>query len=241
MAALTRELTSPSAPRPLESGIVPCPDIRPDLLSYRLLSPRNPGPADIPLLGEAYRCWRSVWQQTLQELDHLDTVPSDDFSRQDEIGALFHEWECLGLTSYRWLDLSNPIDRDDSYFHIWSEEARAAAAMGGPRVCICGNLTVAAPWRRAKGVPVKEVLLSLAVERFLESPADALLGTPRNDRGMNALGYRLGFQPLSRGVIHHGVEVDLVAFFRASCTRAPSEPSVEAAVQALRPRLGEGA
>src|SRR5580704_8535273 len=56
-------------------------------LSYHLLRPQQSGPADLPLLGLAYRCWSEIWTQTLAELDGITRLPSDDFTRQDEIGA----------------------------------------------------------------------------------------------------------------------------------------------------------
>jgi len=209
--------------------------VRNEALSYHLLRPKSAGPADIPLLSEAYRCWSEVWKQTLDELDDVNHVPSDDFSRQDQIGALFHEWECIGMTSYRWVDLSNPIFKDDSYFSVWPRECVNAVCAAGTRVCIGSNLTVAAPWRHANGASVKELLLALAVDRFLQSDADAMAGTMRNDRGMNALGYRLGFHPLAHDVIHHGVTVDLVAFYRHSDKRDPLDADSEALVQRLLP------
>jgi hypothetical protein len=202
------------AHRRFDSGVVPRNVVRPEALSFHVLSPANPGPADYALLGEAYNCWSNVWKTTLFELDKAEHVPSDEFTRQDEIGALFHDWECVGLMGYRTVDLASAMHRDDSYFRVWTEEARARATAKGTRMFIAGNLTVAVPWRRADGASVKELLLALAIERFKASGADALLGTTRNDRGMNDLGYRLGFGPLVRNVTLHNVAVDLVAFFQ---------------------------
>src|SRR5580704_5737435 len=51
------------------SDIVPRAVIRPEALSYHLLRPRSTGPADVPLVGEAYRCWSEVWTETFRELE----------------------------------------------------------------------------------------------------------------------------------------------------------------------------
>jgi hypothetical protein len=225
--------------RPLEtrhaSGIVPRAVVRTEALSYHLLRPKDAGPADIPLLSEAYRCWSEVWNQTLDELDQVKHVPSDDFSRQDLVGAIFHDWECIGMTSFRWVDLSNPVDKDDSYFSVWPRASVDALCASGTRVGIGSNLTVAAPWRHAQGASVKELLLTLSVDRFLQSDADAIAATMRNDRGMDALGYRLGFEPLAHDVIHHGVAVDLMAFYRRTSRRPLLDTGAEALVQKLLP------
>jgi hypothetical protein len=209
--------------------------VRPEALSYHRLKPREVGPADVPLIGEAYRCWSDVWKQAFHELENTRELPSDDFTRQDEVGALFHGYQCIALSFFRWIDLSSPIDQDDSYFSVWPSGAREAACAQGSKICISSHFTIAAPWRRARGCSLKDVLAGLVVERFLVSDADAMVGTMRNDRGMNAMVYRSGFKPILENVIHHGVEVDLTAFFRNSCVRIPTSAVDEAIVQALRP------
>ena len=141
-------------------------------------------------------------------------MPSDDFTRKDEITALFHEWECIGTAAIRWVDLSSPICRDDSYFAIWSDATIEAAIAHGPRICIASSFVVATPWRRARGGRVRDLLGALVVERFQQSQADTLVATVRNDHGMNALCYKLGLIPLARNAILHGVPVDLVADWR---------------------------
>jgi hypothetical protein len=219
-----------------ESGFVPRAVVDPQALTFSVLRPRNAGPIDLPLLGSAYECWKEVWHETLREVDGVDQVPSDEFTRQDEIGALFHGWECIGLMGYRHVDLGAAMFQDDSYFKVWSPAARRAACVQGSRLFIASNLTVSSPWRRAVGHSVKELLLALALERFLETDADAAIGTTRNDRGMNGLGYRLGFRPLERDVVHHGLGGDLVAFFRSAGKRPPLAPETEALIQTLVPR-----
>jgi hypothetical protein len=211
--------------------------VRPEALSYHLLRPRDVGAADVPLIGEAYRCWGEVWKQTFQELEDRTDLPSDDFTRQDEVGAIFHGYECVALTFFRWVDLSNPMHQDDSYFAVWPEDARAAACSDGSAICVSSNFTIAAPWRRASGCSLKDVLAALVVERFLISDADALVGTMRNDRRMNEVAYGVGLRPVLRDVIHHGVAVDLMVFHRRSCSRPPAGALDESIIQALRPTL----
>lgn len=184
-------------------------------LAYHLLHPnqRTWGSRE---LVEAYRLWREVWQQTLHELDGVTHISSDQFTRQHEIGALFCGERCIGLTAYRFVDLSRPCNREDSYFDVWPETALKALVRDGPQICIGSQLTVAPDWRRHPEVPVKELLLALAVQRFLESRTDTMAGVMRNDRGMGTLAYRLGAQSLVKRATLHGVPVDLVAFYRRS-------------------------
>jgi hypothetical protein len=223
------------APNRAVSGVVPRAVIRHERLSYHLLRPRDVGVAEVPLVGEAYRCWSDVWRQTFQELENRNDLPSDDFTRQDEIGAIFHGYECVALSFFRWVDLRSPMSQDDSYFSVWSQSARDAACSDRSNVCISSNFTLASSWRRASGCSLKVVLAALVVERFLVSDASALVGTMRNDRRMNDLAYSVGLRSVVKGVIHHGVEVDLMVYHRKTCARPPASPLEESVIQALRP------
>lgn len=213
----------------------PRPVIDPGQLSYHLLRPREVGPADVPIIGVAYECWSSVWKGLLLERDRTDYLPSDDFTRQDEVGALFHGWECIGTMFYRWIDLSNAIYADDSYFRVWPRSAIDAACTAGKRLCIASNLAVSPRWRNAQNISVKRVLLALEIEHFLKSDADTLVGTVRNDRNMNKLGFELGFELLHEGATLHGSPCDLVAFFRGQSRRLPLNDAHEAVIRSLCP------
>jgi hypothetical protein len=199
-------------------------------LRYALLHPAALGP-DRDL---AYATWRRVWSETFDVLDGVRGLFSDDFTRQDEIGALFHDGECVGMTAFRWVDLAHTPAQEDSYFKPWPPHARSALLGLGRRVCIGSYLTVEQAWRGPCGpLSVKELLLAMAVERFLASDADVMAGTLRADRGMNGLGYRLGARPLACDVPHHGVGVDLVAFGRDARDAFQLTPLVEETVTAL--------
>lgn len=197
-------------------------DLRPELLSYHLLRPREAGLADVALIGEAYRCWREVWSETLLQLDGETDVPSDEFTRQDEVGAIFYGYECVALSCFRYIDLASPMHNADSYFRIWPESARAAAAREGTRVCIGSQITVAANWRRVRGCSLRHLVTALTLERFIASDKAAILGTMRDDRGMDKLSEGLGTRPLGHARLH-GVPVTLCAFFRSSTRPVLSE------------------
>jgi hypothetical protein len=230
----SRSKSVPQANSDREPGARPV--VEADLLSFHRLSPRQAGAIDLPLLGSAYQCWSDVWKQTFAELEGRSGLPSDDFTRQDEIGTLFHGYECVALFFSRRVDLSSPLAQDDSYFSVWPKEARQAACARGSRVWVSSNITIHPNWRKPANLSLSRLLCALIIERFLLSDADVLVGTMRNDRSMNTVTYGLGAQPLVRNVIHHGVPVDLVAFYRQDCVRQPLDERTEALVQALKPR-----
>jgi hypothetical protein len=180
-------------------------------LSFHNLTRRDKGAR----FAAAYDCWREVWFDAFVELENIDRLYSDDFTRQDEIAALFYEDTCIGLTGCRFVDLNTSMARDDSYFQSWPAAALDQLAAHGSNVCIGNNMTVRREWRgRLGGVSIKRVLMLLSIQRFLVSSADVLAGTMRNGRGMNGLVYDLGFSPIVCGAMHHGVEVDLVGYYR---------------------------
>lgn len=219
------------------SEVVRATQIEPAALSYQLLTPRNTR-ADDPRIVEAYRCWRATWREAFVELEQHSELYSDDFTRQDEVGAVFQHDECIALSFFRWVDLSAPMNRHDSYFRVWSEAARDQACREGSRICVSSSFTVAAGWRRSTVCSLKDVLVALIIERFLASDADAVVGTVRNNRGIDKLIYRNGFLPIVHNASLYGVDVDLGAFYRKASKRKPTSEINEQIVQALRPKGG---
>jgi hypothetical protein len=203
-------------------------------LSYEVLDVRTPESRAERHIEQAYRCWQQVWSETFRELDGVERVHSDEFTRQHEIGALFLNDVCIGLTGYRWVDLSLPLHQDDSYFKVWPKAPLRRLQRDGSNVCIGSHLTVLPAWRGRRGdISVKEILLALSVRRFQASSADVLAGTMRNDRAMNVLGFRLGFTALFQDAVLHGVGVDLVAFYRDIGARRTATPELDEIVDEL--------
>jgi hypothetical protein len=207
------------------------PRIDLDQLTYHLLRPREIGLADVPLIGEAYRVWSDVWFETFRNQIGLTNLLSDQFTRQDEVGAVFHGYECVGLSCFRFVDLSLPMSFRDSYFEHWPESARDAALRGGTRVCIGNQITIAKEWRGAQGGSLAAVVTAMCIERFLRSDYDAILGTMRDDRGMDTLTKALGAEVLGHTDMHGG-PVTLVAVYRGT-QRQPLDPRNEAIIQKL--------
>jgi hypothetical protein len=184
-------------------------------LTYHLLQPDRRFEQHSPLVDEAYRCWRAVWEPTFAELTGLTKLYSDEFARQHELVTLFEDTRCVGLTGFRYIDLDSAIIRQDSYFGNWSDEAFAAARAWGREACIIGNFMVTPEHRgRRGGVSLSELVTILSLYRLTTSPANVALVTTRNDRRVNQLMYRFGAHRLFENATMYGVSVDLVAFPR---------------------------
>jgi hypothetical protein len=210
------------------------PPLELDGFSSVVLKPGPRGGSTPALLPEVYRCWKAVWMKTFAELMGAERVFSDDFTRQHEYIALFHEGRCIGLSTFRYVDLDSEFTRDDSYFKVWPEQALTSARAWGRSACIVSNLTVAEDYRgRVGGLSFKELVTLLSMQRLSTSSAHMALVTTRNDRGMNDVMYRFGAHRLAQDVVLHGVSVDLVLFSRQEVGGALSHPRLAELVRRL--------
>jgi hypothetical protein len=165
---------------------------------------------------KTYACWREVWEDHRKELGK--DLYSDEFTRQDEVLALFHKGECTALTFFKWVDFNETPVKDDSYFEIWPEMALHKLCKKGKRVIVCSQFTVHFNYRKSSlDVSWKDLLMGLLVERFRHSDADAMTGTMRLSKNMGATTYKTGAVPIIQGLVYKGEEtVDLVGFYQDS-------------------------
>jgi hypothetical protein len=178
-------------------------------------------------MRSAYELWRDEWRATLSELEGITRIHSDEFVRQDEVSVLSIGARCVSITALRWIDLREPIGREDSYFQLWPDHT--VQLLGETLVGVSSNTLVHPEWRRARiepepgqqGEPLSFVTVALAIRRFMDSEACSVLGVTRNDRSMNRVAAGVGAVKLGQTVVH-GVESDLICITRAAArTRGP--------------------
>lgn len=197
--------------------------------------PPDPASRRAAAHAEAFRLWLAVWNETLRELDGTERVFSDDFCRQDRISALFQGNRCVALGLLRSVDFRLPPARLDSYFKVWPDEAIRRLTEAGPRILVGSHITVDPEFRGTlgDGCRLKNLLVGLMARAFLELGQDAMAGTMRRDRGMHGSAYAFGATPLQAGIIHHGVEVELIAFYRRQLTGASAAVRKDLNVESL--------
>ncbi len=206
------------------------PSLGVEALEYHLLKPRT---SRHPLLRSAYELWRDEWQATFAELEGITHIHSDEFVRQDEISVLSIGQRCVSVTGLRWLDLSLPMAREDSYFTGWPEDV--VQRLGSGVVGISGNTIVRSEWRgtlvdpsaelQGNPMPLSLATVALAIRRFMEVGTENVIGVTRNDRSMNRVAEAVGAIKLGQ-IKLHGVDSDLIVITRANAT--PSGPVVDA-------------
>lgn len=161
----------------------------------------------------AYAHWENIWEKTLREVDGANAFFSDNFTRQDEVYALFIDLQCVAMVCHRFVDLGRKSNRKDSYFQAWPEETLDKLVQYGNRVLIGSQISVDPNYRgRHQGISLKDLVSGISMWRMRQMDIDALPGTMRADKNMQQFLYEAGAVPLQKGVTFHGLPADLVAF-----------------------------
>lgn len=165
---------------------------------------------------KCYETWKNIWKQTFLELDGNDKLYSDNFTRQDKILGLFYKDVCVAVAGLRTSNFLFKNSEDDSIFSSWNMDAIAKLIKEGSRVMVCSNLAVHPDYRGeiSYGLTLKNLITYLATKQFLESDCDSMAGTARVNRGANKVAYSNGAHLIQKSEMH-GVEVDLVAFYKS--------------------------
>ena len=148
-------------------------------------------------------------------------LTSDEFTRQDEVLALFHKGECSALCFFEWVDASEGPVRHNPNFEPWPEVAFSMLCDQGSRLLVCSQFTVQSDYRNnSSDIPWKDLVMALLVERFRHSERDAMTGAMRLTKNMGEATYRTGAVPLVKGMTYSGENdpVDLVAFYQDKVT-----------------------
>lgn len=198
-------------------------DLKLQDLQFYLIPGENVGLKDLQVYNEAYRMWKNVWSETLRELDGNGAIYADDFSRQTLHGALFNKSECIAMTAFHFVDFNTQTGPEDSYFKAWTPEALKTLTREGPEVLICSHLTIAKDWRGAlaSNLSLKLLICDLSIRYFLETGFPVMTGTMRCNRGAHKSAYDVGGTPIMKNAMMHGVEVDLVGFYRREILENP--------------------
>jgi hypothetical protein len=189
-----------------------------DDVQFHIIPTRFPQKHYAEIYFAAYACWMGVWTETFRELSQKEKIFSDDFTRQDEILALFRGNKCIGMVFMRSDDFSDPAIWHDSYFSAWPAFAIHRLSRNGSRFTICSYMTGS---QDERGKPIEgkmkmqELLMALSSLRFLELGTDVMVGTPRLAVGMGNSCSLAGGTRIFMGLKMHGVDVECVEFTRA--------------------------
>lgn len=209
-------------------------------LSYFVFDNRIENPEGRQVMRATFEMWQKVWSETLRELDGLERVFSDDFTRPTLVGALFSDTIPIGSISLSRVDLREPMYRADSSLKAWPADVlhRVSERYRDEPLWVCTYLTVASAHRgRAGTLSLKELLVALVVEHLRASDCGATLATVRVDRGMDRTCFDLGAKLVEAGRMLHGVEVSLIEFDKGNLQIQQGHPCVLPAARLFRDRI----
>lgn len=167
---------------------------------------------------KAFKSWHETWNDFLHQEHHsVLKLNSNEFTRQDEVLALFYQGECFAVTFFKDINWDDPTAGLDAYFNPWTPEAIEGLTARGNNILICSQFTVSKSFRNRKAdIPWKYILSAFNMKRFLESPSNAMTGTMRVKKGMGRMSVEAGATALALNVVcadHEEEPADLVAFF----------------------------
>jgi hypothetical protein len=187
-------------------------------LKLFILPGKNPPLDLIDKYTTAFLTWKTVWEEAAAELsDFPDKLYSNDFTRQDEILAVFRGSDCTSLGFWTEMDMTLITSKLDQYFQMWDDESFAKLTMHGKKIGKYSYFTVSKPyrsWSREVDVSLTDLQVGLFGYRLLDSNCSAMTGTTRNNRKINLVCERGGAQLLKKGLVQHGCEIDLMAWYR---------------------------
>ncbi len=168
----------------------------------------------------AYHFWREmICEGLLSEglVEQAKTLSSDEFVNQDDFVCLFLQTKPIGLFMFSWMNLAYPANKDRRYITVNypATVIETLLRLGHEKLMTMGHLTIHPEWRKSRmGPGVGEILVGLAVKRFLTSRASALLSFSRNNRKTQDLAYHWGAQPLLKNYQAYGIDSDILAIYR---------------------------
>lgn len=182
-------------------------------LKLVLLPCREPIPEEArAAYNSAYRLWHSVWSETLKELDGVEKLFSNEFTRHDFFAAIFKGEDAISLTCYSGIDLKLDARKNDAWFESWPQDFLQKETEREAEILIGAWYCVAPEYRKSRldfPFNVAKVMMETFGKVILDEGYSVGYGTSRNNRGVNKLLYDIGAIKYGESFAH-GCTVDLV-------------------------------
>ena len=180
-------------------------------LEFSILTHEVPDNA-VKLYNNCFQLWKTLWNETFEELGEEKKVDADEFHVLNEL-CILHMGEIpIGLISIKWIDLLLEPTLSTSYFKSFPEETLEKLKQNDlNKVGGIGNLVFSKQYRRSNSnIPWAELLVGLCMKRVFEAGGKSSLCYTRNNRGVDKLAYTYGGNALWKKLVRHNVEVDII-------------------------------
>lgn len=183
----------------------------------------------LPHYEKTISFWHHIIQNALREeknIDEANHLSQDIFTQNDEVVVLFDAENLIGLFMFQWIDIKNAEEKiilalEKRFSKKLFEQLREEKIT---YVMLMGQLAVHPDWRKISiGYGISDLLIGFSLCRFLESKAETLLTTTRNNRRTNDLGYRQGAKKFADNGIVLNVPSDILCWHREDVRPIPFE------------------
>lgn len=164
----------------------------------------------------AYEFWKTTWKKTYEIFTwNPDSLYSDQWSRQENVGVLSYENEIVGTMFLTEVNIGTQMGRDDSILRMWSPGALQTLLSCKPyndTVLVFNWFTLNPEWRKSKlhNVDAKFILCAMGLKFWEMSRIDILCGCPITMSNVNKMCYEYGAHVVEKDVEESGVKVDLI-------------------------------
>ena len=137
--------------------------------------------------NKAYKLWFEIWSGTLKELDNIDRLFSNEFSRFDFAYLILKGDEVISLMSCTEVDLSLDSRRNDSWFESWPQEILSSEKCWGKKGLVAAWFCTDSRFRKSQDkidFNISKVMAELFGEVLLDGQFDLGFGVTRNNRNV---------------------------------------------------------
>jgi hypothetical protein len=164
---------------------------------------------------KAYELWHQVWAPTLLELDGVQKLHSNEFTRHDYTAVIFDHDLPVSLICYSEVNLNSRARREDSWFNSWPVETLERFKTKTETPSLMGAWLCTHPEYRKSLGPDKTNFGQVSMEIFgklvLDRNYEQGFGVTRNNRSVDKYAQHTGCEVVGK-TMDHGCEVNLVVF-----------------------------
>ena len=183
-------------------------------LELVILPCREPVPTNCyEKYNSAYSLWHKVWSQTLKELDGVEHLYSNEFTRHDFMSVIFQNAKAVSLMCYSIVDLNLISRREDSWFSCWDPNYLEQQKSNSPSLFaawFCTDMEFRKS-NKAHRINVSELIIQTFAMLVLEENYKAGYGVTRNNRSVDKYSQNAGSVTVGQSSAH-GCDVNLVLF-----------------------------
>jgi hypothetical protein len=179
---------------------------------YQILPLHHVHDSQKEMVNTVYEMWEMTFGKVLTSAG--GTLDHADFFRCHSAGVILYKNEIIGFNLFTVFDLHLKAHGRHPYFEYLNPETISSLKERKlTRLITMEYFTVSPTWRRKyREVPWSEILTGLGLQYMDHSPADAVIGTPRVDLGVDKMCFRLGAKAIQDNVAKMNYPCAVVLF-----------------------------